>query len=153
MSSKWHDSDNPSTVVRGGTWRAMIWVVAVVVFIVLISSALWAFGVFSSPIKGAGDAFKQQQSSTNRIVSQQRFEDLYQEVEAADRKLGPAKAALKADPDSQIKQTEFTGLQNYCIDVVADYNAEARKYLSSEWRAIDLPQKIDSFNTATDCKP
>lgn len=151
--TKWYDSDNPSTVVRGGTWRAMLWVVGVVVFVLLLGAALWGLGVISSPFKGAGDAFKQKQSASNRISAQARFEDLYADIKATDAKLGPAKQALKQNPDSQIKQTEFTGLQNYCLDVVADYNAEARKYLSMDWKAIDLPDQIDTTSPSTDCKP
>jgi hypothetical protein len=153
MRDRWYDSSNPTTVVRGGTWRGMIWVICIVVFVVVLSFALWAFGVFTSPIKGKGDAFKQQQSSENRIGAQARFEDLYQEVQATDTKLTTAKQALKANPDSQIKQTEFTGLINHCLDVVADYNAEARKYLAKDFRAIDLPPEIDTTSPSTDCKP
>lgn len=153
MSNKWYNSDNPSTVVRGGTWRGMIWVVSIVIFFLLLGAALWAFGVFTSPFKGQGDAFKTQQSSTNRIASQERFEDLYAEIKATDAKLAPAKDAMKANPDSQVKTTEYTGLVNYCLDVVADYNSESRKYLSADFRAIDLPYQIDSADTSTDCKP
>ena len=151
--TRWHESDNPSTVVRGGTWRVMVWIVVVVVFVGLLSVALWAFGVFSSPIKGQGDAFKTKNSGTNRIAAQERFEDLHADILATDRKLDAAKAKAKAAPDSQVAQTEYVGLTNYCIDVVGDYNAESRKYTAQDFKSIDLPYQIDNTDPATDCKP
>ena len=153
MSDKWYDSDNPSRVVRGASWRGAVWVVGFLVFIAVVSIAWWAFTVAASDPKGRGDAIKEKNSSTNRIAAQQRFEDLYADIQATDAKLGPAKLALDANPDSQIKQTEFTGLSNYCLDVVGDYNAEARKYLAKDFRAFDLPAQIDTQLPATDCKP
>lgn len=150
---KWYDSDNPSTVVRGGTWRAMIWVLSIIAFFVIIGLLSWGFKVFTAPVKGQGDAYREQQSSTNRIASQARFEDLYQEILQSDAKLAPAKAALDVNPKDPIKSTEYTGLMNYCLDVVGDYNAEARKYLAKDFRAIDLPPQIDPLDPATDCKP
>lgn len=143
MSNKWHESDNPSTFVRGATWRTMIWIVVVVLFFTFLGWGLWALGVFTSPIKGQGDAFKQQQSSSNRIVQQAEFEDLYAEYQDALVKIKPARDAVKQNPDSTIKQTELTGLINYCVDVAGDYNAESRKYLAADFKAIDLPAQLD----------
>lgn len=151
--TKWYDSDNPSTVLRGGGWRLGVVVICVVLFFLAGGVLLWAFGVFTSDIKGQGDAEKTKNSATNRIAAQERFEDLYQDILASDRKLDPAYAAMKAAPDSQVKLTEYTGLVNYCIDVVADYNAEARKFTAEEFRSVDLPQVIDSLAIETDCKP
>lgn len=151
--SKWYDSENPSTLARGGTWRVMVWIIAVVVFVLLLSLALWGFGVFTSPLKGRGDAYKQQQSSTNRIAAQARFEDLIADIKATDAKLLTAKKAVKTDPGNQILQTNFTGLTNYCLDIVGDYNAESRKYLAKDFKAWDLPGQIDRTSPETDCKP
>lgn len=149
--TKWYDSDNPSTVVRGATWRGMIWVFIIVVFFGLLGAVLWGFGVLASPIKGQGDAFKTKESGTNRISAQERFEDLYADLIATDRKLDAAADALMADKESQIARTNYDGLTNYCLDLVGDYNAEARKYTSADFKAIDLPDQIDNLNPATDC--
>lgn len=150
--TKWYDSDNPTTVARGASWRLGIFIIAGVVFFGLIGIALWAFGVFSSDIKGQGDAIKTKNSSTNRIAAQERFEDLYQDILASDMKLDAAFANMTANPDSQVKSTEYTGLVNYCVDVRADYDAEARKYTAKDFRSIDLPAQIDKLDPATDCK-
>lgn len=149
----WYDSDNPSTVARGGTWRAMVWITALVLFFTALGALLWAFGVFTAPIKGQGDAFKTKESGANRIAAQERFEDLHQDILATDRKLDAAQAKVRANPKSTVAQTELTGLTNYCLDVVADYNAEARKYTAADFRAVDLPAQIDDLDPATDCKP
>lgn len=151
--SNWYDSDNPSKLARGGSWRLMLLIVAFIVFGLVVYAVLWGLGVVSAPIKGKGDAFKQKESANNRIAAQATFEDLYVDIKATDAKLAPAKQALKADPKSQVKQTQFTGLQNYCLDVVADYNAEARKYLAADFRSTDLPYEIDMQDPSTDCKP
>ena len=151
--NNWYESDNPSTVVRGASWRGAIWIIGVLVFFLLIGVVWWGFTVAASDPKGRGDAIKEKNSSTNRIAAQQRFEDLYADIRATDAKLAPAKAALDQNPSSQVRQTDFTGLTNYCLDAVGDYNAEARKYLSSQFRAIDLPSQIDTQVPETDCKP
>lgn len=149
--SKWYDSDNPSTVVRGATWRAGVWIAVLLLFIGLIGVGVWGFKVATSDAKGRGDATMTKNSSTNRISAQERFEDLYADIKATDAKIGPAKQAVKTDP-STINTTNLAGLVNYCLDVVGDYNAEARKYTSADFRAIDLPAEINGFDTATDCK-
>lgn len=149
--NNWYDSDNPSTVVRGATWRTGVWVIAVLLFVSVIGVAVWGFGVLTSDVKGRGDAVVKKNSATNRISAQERFEDLYAEIVAADAKIGPARQAYKMNP-SPVNQTNLTGLTNYCLDVVADYNAEARKYTSEDFRSTDLPAQIDGFDSATDCK-
>lgn len=151
--SNWYDSDNPSTVVRGATWRVVLWVLAILAVVAVVSGLVWGFKVATSDVKGRGDAVVQKNSAENRVAAQERFEDLYQQVIAADRKIGPAKAAVKANP-TQVNQTNLTGLQNFCVQTVADYNAEARKYSKRDFRAVDLPQEISEFSETpqTDCK-
>ncbi len=152
--SNWHDNPNSDKVARSFAWRVMVGVIIFVLFIGLISAGVWAFRVATAPVKGQGDAFVQKESATNRIGAQARFEDLYADIQATDAKLAPAKQALKRNPNSQIKQTEFTGLQNYCLDVVADYQAESRKYLSADFKAFDLPVgEVLLSDPSTDCKP
>lgn len=143
MSKNWYDSDNPSTFVRGGTWRAMIWIVVVVLFFTFLGWGLWALGVFTSPIKGAGDAYKEQQSSNNRVFQQSFFEDTFADYESTVAKIGPAKDALKNDKDNPLLQEQLTGTINYCLDVVADYNAQSRKYLAADFKSADLPVQLD----------
>jgi hypothetical protein len=142
--SNWYDHNNADKVTRSGTWRIMAIIAAFTIFALLLGGVVWGFRVATAPVKGAGDAFQQQQSGNNRISSQARFEDLYADYEQTVNKIKPAKQALRQNPDSQIKQTELTGLTNYCLDVVGDYNAESRKYLAADFKAIDLPTELDS---------
>lgn len=149
--TKWYDSDNPSTVVRGASWRAGVWIGVVLLVVALVSVGVWGFKVATSDVKGQGDAVVQKNSANNRIAAQERFEDLYADIKATDAKIAPARKAVKVNPTT-VNQTNLTGLINYCLDVVGDYNAEARKYTSADFRAIDLPAEISDLDSATDCK-
>lgn len=144
----WYDSDS-ETRWMGGIAK---WVIAAVVLVLLIGGGIWALKVATAPVKGRGDAFTTKESGSNRISAQERFEDLYQEILATDRKIDQAAAKVEANPDSNVAQTEYTGLVNYCLDVVADYNAEARKYTSEDFRSADLPEEISNTNPETDCE-
>lgn len=150
--TKWYDSDNPSTVARGFSWRAAIWIAGAVLFFGGLSIAHWGFGVFTSDIKGQGDATKTKNSGTNRIAAQERFEELYAGIKAADERIDVMAAAKKAAPNDLVAQVNYTGALAYCIQIRADYNAEARKYTAEQFRAADLPAQIDATDPAFDCK-
>lgn len=148
----WYEDDNPDRVGRALAGRAALYIVAAVIFVGLIGAAGWGVKVLLSPAKGAGDAVMQRESANNRISAQERFEDLYAEIVAADQKITVFAAAAKADPKSQVAQTNLIGAQTYCLEVIGDYNAEARKFTSEQFRAVDLPAQIDTLNPATDCE-
>jgi hypothetical protein len=150
--SKWYESDDPSTVVRGASWRGVIFITAIIVFIGLVSIGLWAFSVGTSDVKGKGDAYKQKNSANNRIAAQERFHDLYNDVIRADKAIDPMKAQLDRSPNSVISQTNYTGAITYCQTAVADYNAATEKYTQRDFRDSDLPFKIDDMDPTTDCK-
>lgn len=148
----WYDSDNPSTVVRGGGWRLGVVVIVVMVFFGLIGIALWAFGVFTSDIKGKGDAIKTKNSAPNRIGAQEAFRDRYEDILAADKRIDTLAQGLKLSPDSQVAQTNYLGAVTYCQQAVAAYNADTQKYTRKDFLDADLPQRIDDLDPATDCK-
>jgi hypothetical protein len=152
MSDKWYESDNPSKVARGGTWRAMIWVGCVLAFIALISVGTWAFKVATSDVKGQGDATIQKNAGSNRIAAQERFESMYADIVAADQKIDVFAQAVAASPADKTAQTNLTGTKAYCIQARNDYNAEARKYSAEQFRSADLPYTIDITDPTTDCK-
>lgn len=137
---------------RHGFWYAAKWVIAIVLLVVVITAGLWALGVVSAPWKGKGDAYKTKESGTNRIAAQERFETMYADVIASDQRLDILHLARQAAPDSVIAQSNYTGAVAYCIDVRNSYNAEARKYTAEQFRASDLPAKLDPADPATDCK-
>lgn len=124
----------------------------ILLLIVLLGTGWWVFRVATSDVKGQGDALIRKNSATNRIGAQQRFEELYADILASDRRIDTLAADAAANPDSQVAQTNLTGSITYCQDVVADYNALARSYTAQDFRAYDLPAQIDNLNPATDCK-
>lgn len=141
--SKWHETEDPDKFARGFGLRVIVWFLIILIVFGAIGVGIWAFRVATAPVRGAGDAFVQKQSAPNRIVQQANFEDLYAEYQDTLAKIPAAKAASKAAPKSQIKRTELTGLVNYCVDVAGDYNADSRKYLAADFKAIDLPYELD----------
>lgn len=147
----WHESSNPTTVVRSATWRGWIWVISTVVVVSLVSGGIWAFKVATSDIKGAGDATIEINSGENRIQSQQLFEELYAKVLEYDKNLDVAAAAVKRNP-SNFNQTNYDGLVMTCNAAIEQYDAEARKVSSEKWRSEDLPHKIDTADPLTDCR-
>lgn len=130
------------------------WFIALVVIVlgVLTAGGLWLASVFVSDVKGQGDAEKIKNSAPNRIEAQEKFEDLYAEIKAADVNIGLAdERATGMAADSKLA-TELAGLRQYCNGLVGQYNAAARKFRSEQFRAIDLPPQIDDSDRLTDCK-
>ncbi len=122
------------------------------VVVIVLPLTLWGAKVALSDLFGQGNAIIKKNDATNRISAQERFESLYAEIVNADRRLDVLKDALDNDP-SYTNKVNFTGGQTYCLSVVADYNAEARKYSARDFRSFDLPAQIDNWDETTDCKP
>lgn len=136
---------------RGGRW-ALLWVLITVLVVAAISIGIWALTVLLSGPRGVGDAVIEKNSSENWVAAQAEFERGYQDVLSTDQKITVAYAALQADSENKTLQQNYTGLQSYCLSAAAEYNANARSYLSEDFRAADLPSEISTTNPATDCK-
>ena len=130
----------------------LVWVLLVLLVMGAVGWAIWAFNVAISGPKGVGDAVIKKNSSENWTAAQAKFEDMYADIEATDRKIDIAAATLASDPTDKTFQQTLAGTKTYCISVVGDYNAEARKFLAEEFRSADLPAQIDNFDPNTDCK-
>ncbi len=137
----WHDSDNPTTVARGASWRAAVWIVAAVVFFGLLGAGIWGFRVVTSDVKGQGDAVRITNDGRNRLAQQAYFEQTYADIKAADLNL-----------DLPGEDVEKAGRLAYCRRLVADYNAAARKEVAEAFRSADLPPQITDTDPSTDCK-
>jgi len=148
----WYDSDNPTTVLRGGTWRGIVWVIALLITAAIIGGAWWAIKVATSDVKGAGDATVQINSGKNRIAAQETFEALYQQILAYDRNLDQAARDKAEHPGDSFFATNYSGLVKICNDAVGQYNADARKVSRAKWLTEDLPFEIDATNPLTDCR-
>ena len=77
-------------------------------------------------------------------------------MKATDVKINNAYKMWKDDPTDKTAKQTYNGLQSYCLSVVSEYNADARSFLSEDFRSADLPSKIETegptANPATDCK-
>lgn len=148
----WYESDNPSRVARGVSWRAAVWITAAVVFFGLLGAGVWAFKVATSDVKGRGDVVRKVNDADNRLFAQGNFLDLYNEVKATDQKLDGAAADKAAHPGDSFYETNFRGLVNHCMDARGQYNAAAKKITQAKFRDEDLPYQIDDSDPKTDCK-
>lgn len=146
--SPWYESDNPDRVTISLAARILLGLAV----LAIIAGGIWGFRVAASDVKGQGDAARTKNSAPNRIAAQERFETLYADIKAADERIDVMAAAKKASPTDLVATTNYTGAVNYCIQIRADYNAEARKYTAEQFRAADLPAQIDSLDPAFDCK-
>lgn len=148
----WYESDNPSRVVRGGSWRVALWIVGIVLFFGALSVGIWYFKVATSGVKGAGDQTRIVNDGQNRIAAQEAFEALYAQIKAYDRNLDQAAKDKAEHPGDPFYATNYSGLVKTCNDAVAQYNADARKVTRAKWISPDLPYEIDLNDPATDCK-
>lgn len=150
--TRWYEDDNPDRVARAVGGRTAAWIIAAVVFFALLGAIGWGVKVATSDVKGQGDAVREKNSAPNRIAAQERFESLYAEIKASDQRLDALAADKKAAPTDRAASIRYTGAVAYCLSVVNDYNAEARKYRSQDFRSVDLPSEIDQTDPAFDCK-
>lgn len=148
----WHESDNPSTVTRGASWRAGVWIICVILFFGLIGIGTWLFRVGTSDLRGQGNATQKINAADNRMFAQGNFERLYQEVQASDKKLQQAAQDVADHPGDQFYAANYTGLKAHCTDTVAQYNAAARTITQAKFRDAGLPDQIGDADPATDCQ-
>lgn len=126
-----------------------LWVLIGLVVIAAISWGVWAFNVATSEIKGQGDGVIKNNSAENWIEQQAKFEELHAEYESTLVRIDQFQAIALANPNDAIAQTNYNGQISHCTDVVADYNAATRSFLSQDWKSIDLPATLDP----ADCVP
>lgn len=150
--SKWYENENPSGLARSASWRVGVFILIFLGVIALVGALVWGFRVVTSDIRGQGNAVIIKNDAVNRIAQQERFEQLFADVKAADLKIGTAAAAVALSPLDKTAQQTYTGTINFCIQVSADYDALARKYSAEDFRSVDLPDQIDRFDSSTDCK-
>jgi hypothetical protein len=148
----WYESDNPTRVARGASWRIGVWIVVVVAFCALLGAGIWAVKVATSDVRGRGYAVNKVNAADNRLFAQGNFHDLHNEVIASDQKLDQAAADIKAHPGDTWWQTNYTGLLNHCIDTRNQYNAAAKKITQAKFRDEELPYQLDESDPRFDCK-
>ncbi len=145
----WKDLDDET---RHGFWYTYKWAIAAVIAVLSIIALVWVLGVLSSDVKGRGEAVKENKSARNRIAQQEGFQQLYQDIQAADERLDVLWDAYQADKTDPILRQNWTGGVNVCTNLVHDYDAKAKKYTAKQWRDEDLPKTIDQTDPKFDCK-
>jgi len=111
---------------------------------------------------GQQQATQDKNSAGNFEAAQRQFLQDKNDVDGYVQKITAARQQLadfdKAHPslasedglagltDAQQRQslaTNLTGLQQQCVNVVNDYNTNARAYLTADWRDANLPERLD----------
>lgn len=157
--SSWEDreqrfEEKPVRTAISGTVRTGVVVAVVVAVVLAIGAGVWMLQVATSDVKGTGDAEIIKNDARNRIRAQEGFEAKFAAIVAADKNLNITAEALKAKPGDPKLSIELSGQKMICNDLVAQYNAAARKFTQAEFRDADLPLEINdnTANAATDCK-
>lgn len=148
-NEEWRDAKKDAN--RVGVF-GIKWVLIIVGLILIIGAGIWLATVLLSPAVGQGEAYQEKNSAENWTAAQAEFEQNYQDILSTDLKIDLAYSAWQSDIEDQTKEDTYHGLQSYCLSAVAEYNADARSYLSEDFRASDLPEEIDTNNSTTDCK-
>jgi predicted lipid-binding transport protein (Tim44 family) len=125
------------------------WLLVIILGIIaLITGAIfWGIGVATSNAKGAGDTIIKNNSVENRTEKQEKFEALFAKVETNKALVAQHTKTVAANPTDKQASMVLSGVQSACAASVEQYNAEARKVLSMDWKAADLPDSL----TTTGC--
>lgn len=132
-------------------WKIGFWVVVAVAFIGALTFAVTAvtLGINTATAGIVGKAKEEQriESAENRILQQERFETLYNDILAMDRKIEDSQEALDSatdDSDIEFWRETLRGQINHCFDLVAEYNAATEKVSAEQFRDYRLPKHIDT---------
>jgi hypothetical protein len=125
-----------------GLSEGTLWLIGIIVLGMIVGGVVFAINVATSNARGAGEAEIKNNSAENRIEKQERFEKLYAKVKTNEDLVAQHTASLAATPDSIQIKTVLEGVKSACNASVNEYNAEARKVTSMDWRAYDLPESL-----------
>lgn len=139
-NDEWRQANHDVGRFIGLTFKA--WVI-ILILAGIVGAAIWGITVATSGIKGQGDGIIRNNSADNWIAQQGKFEELHAEYESTQVRIDQFKTIADANPNDAIAQTNYNGQVSHCTDVVADYNAATRSFLSQDWKSIDLPATLD----------
>lgn len=145
-NEEWREFDRET---RRGGLRLGGWIVVCVLFFGVLSGGVWGFRVLTSPAKGAGDSVIIKNSAENRILAQEEYVRLYNEVKRADKQLDILAETRKSSAQAE---TRYVGGVSYCQSAVSDYNNLSLKYRTADFIPAGHPETINDLDPATDCK-
>ncbi|MFI5973582.1 hypothetical protein [Streptomyces sp. NPDC051452] len=134
------DVGDAATGLGAGT----VLVIATLTVALIVASLLWAFGVFTSGAKGAGDVRRDQNGAKNREHWSATFNAEFQQIQADQGIVATLKHQADAESATGQDQANYLGAQNNCLQDVAQYNADAASTLGAPWVPEGLPARIDS---------
>lgn len=141
------NTDDDWRYVHRETGRALGWgartIIAIIIIAGVITGGIWLFNVATSGVKGQGDGIIKNNSAENWIKQQAKFEELHANYETIQVRIDEFKKIADANPNDAISQTNYQGQVSKCTDIVAEYNAATRSFLSQDWKSIDLPPTLD----------
>lgn len=135
------------TQAAKGLGEGAIWIIVIGVIATLIGGFFFVTNVLLAPAKGAGGVIIKNNSAENRIEKQEQFEKLFAKVETNKALVAQHTKNVAANPTDKQAGMTLSGVQSACVASVEQYNAEARKVTSMDWKAADLPDSL----TTTGC--
>lgn len=140
MTDDWREFKRDAN--RGIRWGIGWWIVIIVIALGL-GAAIWGITVATSTVRGQGDGIIKRESAENWVDAQMRFEENYADYESTLVRIETAHTAWQNKPDNLTLEQTYLGTVGYCLELVADYNADARNFLREDFRASDLPASLD----------
>jgi hypothetical protein len=134
------------------------WYLAALAFVLVIGAVLWGLGVFTAPVVGKGEQYKQINSAPNRTFQYQRFFDLDGTIRTQVRNAAKARDELTAfnasntqRPDENFAITESrnqiranaVGLGQLCQSNVNQYNNDAQEWTRDQFLDSKLPEHFN----------
>lgn len=122
----------------------------VVVGFVLVAVALWWFlwgvSVFTAPVVGRGDVYREVNSKTTRLAAYNHFYDLCASVQIAEDNLDAQYALQKMKAGDQERVvTVIAGVQGTRARAIRQYNVDSQKdYTIAQFKDVGLPFQIPS---------
>lgn len=128
-------------------------IIAITVFS-LVAVMVLAVGLFLAgqqirrwvaPVEGQTGAIERRESASNRIAKQEMFEQLYADIQAVQIQIETTSKTLDESGGSErdFYISVLNGQRNHCLSLVADYNAEANKFTSEQFRDVSLPYQFE----------
>ena len=124
--------------------RITLIVVGVIVGIILLTIAGWAWRYYTAPVRGQIEQREEVQSGDYRLYSYEHFYNLYAEVLAYEDQIRNQREMLETvegDEAARYRQN-INALKNQRASAIREYNADARKETRGQFRDDDLPYQI-----------
>lgn len=137
--------DDRGNIRPGRAW--LYGLTAALTLFVILPISVWAFGVFTSGTRGAGNEEKQKNSVTNRVYWQNEFNGLAENIATFQAQIATAHAAEVAHPNDTFYEQNLAGLVQECDIAVGQYNADTAKPIASPWLPAGLPTSYDRTTT------